>query len=181
MRVVDTVLGFQPADVEGTSVMLAAAGVRTHEASQVIVGLCQIVVATPLGPRQDQQLVQNPSLPPGLCLAVVMTPLGPSPRLHRLPHGTMVSLALCPEVPEVCDGSQVFWQLTLTVQVHECHVVEAPRPPPGRSVSGGLYIVVEGVQEAVYLSVVRGQLAVSEREAVDIQIVGHLSDVDEGQ
>lgn len=62
--VVDAELSFQSTYVEWAAIMLAAAGVGTNEAVEILEGLCQVLVTTPLGPRQDEQLVQNPPLSP---------------------------------------------------------------------------------------------------------------------
>lgn len=63
-RVVDAVLAGEAGDVDGAHVVGAAAGVGAHEAREVAVGAGHVIVAAPVGPGQDEQLVQHPPLLP---------------------------------------------------------------------------------------------------------------------
>lgn len=73
MSVEGPVLGCHAADVEGAFVVLPAALVGAHVSIKVPVGGGQIVVATPLGPRQDEELLEDPPPPPA------STPPSPPP------------------------------------------------------------------------------------------------------
>lgn len=63
-RVVDAVLAGEAVDVDGAHVVGAAAGVGAHEAREVAVGAGHVFVAAPVGPGQDEKLVQHPPLLP---------------------------------------------------------------------------------------------------------------------
>lgn len=64
VRVVETVLPLEPSDVERAVVMFPATGVDADEAIEVIVVAGQVFIATPLGPRHHQELIENPPLLP---------------------------------------------------------------------------------------------------------------------
>lgn len=63
-RVVDAVLAGEAGDVDGAHVVGAAAGVGAHETRQVAVGTGHVFIAAPVGPGQDEQLVEHPPLLP---------------------------------------------------------------------------------------------------------------------